>query len=295
MTESTATVVGYDASAAARAALTRAAARLGPDGRLIVVAIAHVPVEYLDTNYHDESVRHARERAQELLDGVGDLLPSGGPTLDAQVHDGPPAATLAELARSEGARDIAIGARGLGRIGAAALGSTSHALLHETDRPVLVMTAAAAEREERRLATGGNDDHATTVVVGYDGSEQSQAALRFAAERAGKQGRVVAVNAYEPPSDWLGGKTYKRAADEHQEHGRRLLAELEAAWAGAAMLETDLLEGPPAKALVHAAQARHADEIVVGARGLGRFRAALGSVSHALLHEADRPLVVIPA
>jgi nucleotide-binding universal stress UspA family protein len=40
---------------------------------------------------------------------------------------------------------------------------------------------------------------------------------------------------------------------------------------------------------------RDADEIVVGARGLGRVRALLGSVSHELLHIADRPVVVIPA
>jgi nucleotide-binding universal stress UspA family protein len=37
---------------------------------------------------------------------------------------------------------------------------------------------------------------------------------------------------------------------------------------------------PPVEALTRVAQAREASEIVVGARGLGRFRAALGSVSH---------------
>jgi nucleotide-binding universal stress UspA family protein len=40
---------------------------------------------------------------------------------------------------------------------------------------------------------------------------------------------------------------------------------------------------------------RDADEIVVGSRGFGRLRGVLGSVSHAVLHEADRPVVVIPA
>lgn len=34
--------------------------------------------------------------------------------------------------------------------------------------------------------------------------------------------------------------------------------------------------------------------LIVGSRGLGRFRGAFGSVSHALLHEADRPVVVVP-
>ena len=43
------------------------------------------------------------------------------------------------------------------------------------------------------------------------------------------------------------------------------------------------------------ARVRGADEIVVGARGLGRVRALLGSVSHELLHVADRPVVVIPS
>ena len=42
-------------------------------------------------------------------------------------------------------------------------------------------------------------------------------------------------------------------------------------------------------------ESRDADEIVVGARGRGRIRALLGSVSHELLHIADRPVLVIPA
>ena len=54
------------------------------------------------------------------------------------------------------------------------------------------------------------------------------------------------------------------------------------------------LETPAAQAIVNVAQNEQAAEIVVGSRGLGRFRAALGSVSHAVLHEADRPVVVVP-
>jgi len=60
-------------------------------------------------------------------------------------------------------------------------------------------------------------------------------------------------------------------------------------------LETSLIEGPAARALIAAAEARDADEIVVGSRGFSPLRGALGSVSHALLHETDRPVVVIAA
>ena len=59
--------------------------------------------------------------------------------------------------------------------------------------------------------------------------------------------------------------------------------------------ETELIGGPPAQAIADVARVRDADEIIVGARGLGRVRALLGSVSHELLHIADRPVVVIPA
>ena len=38
---------------------------------------------------------------------------------------------------------------------------------------------------------------------------------------------------------------------------------------------------------------READEIVVGSRGLGRIRGALGSVSQELLREAARPVLVV--
>jgi nucleotide-binding universal stress UspA family protein len=58
--------------------------------------------------------------------------------------------------------------------------------------------------------------------------------------------------------------------------------------------ELELVDGSPAEALVNVAEARDADEIAVGSRGFGRVRGALGSVSHDVLHRADRPVVVIP-
>ena len=59
--------------------------------------------------------------------------------------------------------------------------------------------------------------------------------------------------------------------------------------------EVELIGGPPAQALADVARVRRADEIIIGARGLGRMRALLGSVSHELLFIADRPVTVIPS
>ena len=45
---------------------------------------------------------------------------------------------------------------------------------------------------------------ARCIVVGYDGSPASRAALVRAAERAGEDGRIHIVHAYALPADYLG-------------------------------------------------------------------------------------------
>lgn len=58
--------------------------------------------------------------------------------------------------------------------------------------------------------------------------------------------------------------------------------------------QTKLLAGDPAHQIVVYADEIDADLIVVGSRGLGKIGSALlGSVSHKLLHEAKRPVMVV--
>ena len=142
----------------------------------------------------------------------------------------------------------------------------------------------------------GSTERSATIVVGYDGSDAAQAALLFAARQAGPTGRVFIVHAYELPPDFLGSPNYDRILSERRDRGEAVLRELPLhsdALTGP-QYETELIRGPAAEAIAHVARVRGADEIVVGDRGLGRVRALLGSVSHELLHVADRPVVVIP-
>jgi nucleotide-binding universal stress UspA family protein len=135
------------------------------------------------------------------------------------------------------------------------------------------------------------------VAVGYDGSEEARAAVSYAAKRAGPEGRVIVVHAFGPPPDWLGAPNYQHVLDDHRGHGKALLDAL-VLEGGDDLIETDysleLIGGHPGEALVNAAAAEDADEIVLGSRGFGRVRAALGSVSQDVLRHADRPVVVIP-
>ncbi len=131
------------------------------------------------------------------------------------------------------------------------------------------------------------------IVVGYDGSPSSRAALELATRRAGDEGLLFIVYAYDLPPDFLASPNYERLLSEHKNHGRTLLESLQIP--GTATHELELIGGPPAQAIADVARVRGADEIVIGARGLGRVRALLGSVSHELLHIADRPVTVIPS
>lgn len=143
----------------------------------------------------------------------------------------------------------------------------------------------------------GTPAHPMTVVVGYDGSDTARLALRTAARQAGEGGRVFVVYAYELPPEMLGSPYYNDALSAHRDRGRALLDELplDREELAGPTYELELIGGPPAQAIADVARARDADQIVVGARGMGRMRALLGSVSHELLHVADRPVLVIPA
>jgi nucleotide-binding universal stress UspA family protein len=135
------------------------------------------------------------------------------------------------------------------------------------------------------------------IVVGYDGSPASRAALACAAERAGEEGRIYIVNAYSVPADYLGVPNYQNLLDAALDRAQERMANIEeesgadlhgVAW------ETVFIGDAPARAIADVAAAREADEIIVGTRGFGRARALLGSVAHQLIHLAECPITVIP-
>jgi nucleotide-binding universal stress UspA family protein len=135
------------------------------------------------------------------------------------------------------------------------------------------------------------------IVVGYDGSETARAAVAWAAERAGQSGTVYVVHCFSGPVDWYDPLGAGHVPEDHARRGKAVLDAL-LLEGGSALLDVDyeleLVGGNPAKGITAVASERDADEIVVGSHGFGKLRAALGSVSHDLLHSADRPVTVIP-
>jgi nucleotide-binding universal stress UspA family protein len=141
-----------------------------------------------------------------------------------------------------------------------------------------------------------------SIVVGTDGSETANEAVRQAAELAATLGaRVHLVCVYEPlPSAHVGqGET-----DVPTEAGwvLRPRADVDATLAAAAAVfaaagvEVDLYgqRGDPADAILDVAEERGADLIIVGNRGrTGAKRFLLGSVPNRLSHYAPCAVLII--
>ena len=75
---------------------------------------------------------------QGLLDDAAKTVPDDVPT-ETVVLEGPAAKAIVSQARKGGHDLVAMGSRGRGEITSMVLGSTSHAVLHESPVPVLVV------------------------------------------------------------------------------------------------------------------------------------------------------------
>jgi nucleotide-binding universal stress UspA family protein len=134
------------------------------------------------------------------------------------------------------------------------------------------------------------------IVLGYDDSECSHAALSAALELARALGdRLVVAYAYAPP-DAMVGEEYAEHRRALQEIGERATADaLERARGAGVEVEVALVPRKPAEALIALADDRNARLIVVGTHGEGLLQSALlGSVPHKLLHRSRVPVLVVP-
>ncbi len=137
------------------------------------------------------------------------------------------------------------------------------------------------------------------VVVGVDGSPESAAALRFAADEAMLRGAVLRiVCAWSPAASAYVGEVFAPTPDAFDEAERQadnvLRAALERLQGESLEIEAVAEEGGPATVLLQ--QAADAALLVVGSRGLGAAkRLVLGSVSKEIANQARCPIAIVPS
>ena len=138
------------------------------------------------------------------------------------------------------------------------------------------------------------------IVVGVDGSDRSEIALRWAADEADYRGATLAVvttwTALPPPIVYPYAGFHDRGLDDPREAARSALREMveRVLPARPEDLSVELLAIPGDTAKVLIEQSRNADLVVVGARGTGGLSDwLLGSVSHKVVQHSHCSVAVI--
>lgn len=139
------------------------------------------------------------------------------------------------------------------------------------------------------------------IVVGVDGSPNSQRALEWAmSEAAIRQAPLTVLAVHQAVISWATGDPVSYVGEspevEQVQQTAAAMVEKVASHLGEARpasLTVRTINGFPAQQLIEASQ--DADLVVVGSRGHGGFaRLMLGSVSTQVVHHATCPVVVVP-
>lgn len=136
------------------------------------------------------------------------------------------------------------------------------------------------------------------ILLATDGSPAAVQALAYARDLAILNGaQVVVVHSYPPIPGYLGSPQREERIAEHAAEGERVVAPAADQLRKAGVSTTaEVLEGPPAQAILSVAQARQCDLIVMGSRGHGALSGVLlGSVSRRVLDHAAVPVLTVRA
>ena len=285
MTEQRTYVVGIDASEDADRALQWTRHAAGDDDRIIAVHAWDIPTL---VGVDDYALIPFDEFESMAKQGVADLVArQGDPRIVGVARQGHPGRAIVAESEQRDAATVVVGHQGSGRA-SVVLGSTANHVIHNTDRPVVVVRGEARETPE--LVVVGVDDNDLD-----DGDNESVRALRWA---YGIETAVIiqVVHSWFVPS-FVAGRFSNPGADfETLDREAVEVAERVVAAAGDAPTGLDVrvaaLNGTPEFALIEASH--DADLVVVGSRGRGGFAGLLlGSTSLDLASHARCPVVIV--
>ncbi|WP_232236212.1 universal stress protein [Nocardia sp. BMG51109] len=207
--------------------------------------------------------------------------PSEDLEISTEVTLEPIAAELVH--RSEHAYLLVVGSRGLGAVRRGLLGSVSTAAAHHAHCPVAVVHSSAADS----IAAG------KPILVGVDGTRNSEPALAFAFEEASR--RKVGLVALHAWIDAGNPDILLPGWEAVRESAGVALSESLAGWSDKypdVPVRRIVVRDRPAQSLPQ--ESGSAQLVVVGSHGRGGFTGMLlGSTSNTLLHAVDCPIIVV--
>jgi nucleotide-binding universal stress UspA family protein len=240
--------------------------------------------------YDDTPSRAANLAFRDALRDEAETVLASVDVADAPHHavaDVSPPRALHELAAEHEVSLIVVGSTHRGRVGRVLPGSTGERLLHGAPCPVAIVPKGYADAKPPLRAIG----------VGFDGSEESEAALATASDLARRFRAVLHVihvfdtNQIGAPAMTTPGWVSLSKETERQQ--RELLDRRVSEQPADVAVESVFTVGSPNREL--ATESEAVDLMVIGSRGYGPLHAVmLGGVSHALVRKAACPVLILP-
>jgi nucleotide-binding universal stress UspA family protein len=283
-------VVGVDGSPGSDSAVQWAAR--AAELRNVSLTLVHVVLptagEWLESSLLPAWMHAQRERGRKVLDDALKVAQESCQLGQGQIHCEMPSATLvgALVDLSKDADLVVTGCLGTGTLRGRHLGSVSSGLVYHAHCPVAIVHNGVPL----------TSDTAAPVLLGIDGSPESELATAIAFDEASRRKvGLVALHA------WSDVGVFDSVIDAHGPRWPELksiedetLAERLAGWSERypdVSVRRIVVRGEPARQLVD--QSQWAQLVVVGSHGRGGFAGMLlGSVSSAVVLLARVPVIV---
>lgn len=230
-----------------------------------------------------DDFRHSMvDAGRQLLERTASMVPPDVKSVRKINEIGSPAQIILDSADSVSADLVVVGARGRGRLSEVFLGSVSHRVLMHGTRPTLIARGSARPIQRVLVAVQGRED--ADRITNWLTQHPFAASVELCVIN------VVVPVGLDDPYDPLGAKAWWDAAERHAEDfvkstaGKLLNSRY--------TVSTKVAVGNPAATL--AEEATKANLVIVashGRKGISRF--LIGSVSHAIVHHATCPVLVL--
>jgi nucleotide-binding universal stress UspA family protein len=209
------------------------------------------------------------------------------------VRCGRPAKVVTEVARARHAELVVIGPHQVDPLVDAVKGTLTEHIVGDARCPVLIV--------RRRVR-----DEYRSVMLALDGSPASRgvidAAEALGLSRRGVDRRLTAIHAHEPPYEAMmtsvgvgDANVAKYAAATLAQAAEAMRAQLRARSDHPERYRLLVAEGRPVSAIRRAIDEVTPDLVILGTRGLGRFRRALlGSTANEIMRSTDCDVLLVP-
>ncbi len=134
------------------------------------------------------------------------------------------------------------------------------------------------------------------IIFPTDGSKHSWRAAEYAKSLAKQFGSdILIVYAFPKVPSYLGLEQMEKVAAKHTAEGEKITSQFAEFFKKDGIpTEVEIVEGPPAEAILRISETRDCSLIVMGARGLSSLEGLLlGSVSHKVLEHSKCPVFIV--